>query len=174
MGLKANRRLGSTADVAFGASGIADMSAPTVAEITSLTRIECDIVGSGTIDTARTGSSARIEGLCEMESAEIAAFITNSPVSMQMYRHFEDGVAASDDVYVLMDDTANPPTTQHLVICRGGFSGALGVAVATDIVDVYEGQVSERNPIGPQQSSAQMFDVKLTVLSVQHHVSIAA
>lgn len=180
MGIKANRRLGSVADIAFGATGIADLTAPTVAEINALERIECDIAGSDTIEANRTGSRARIEGLCEIESAEITAFITNGPIQGQGFRHFANPDAtpaeklAADTFWNLMDDTALPPVTQHMVMARGGFSGAAGIAAEGDVVDVYEVQVSARGPIGPRQTTAQMFSFELSVLSVQFSVAVAA
>ena len=172
MGSKENRRLGSVADIAFGAGGIADPNAPTAAEVNGLARIECDIVGSDTLETPRSGSGARIEGLCEMESAEIAGLVTNGPISGQGYQHFIDGDSTANDFFILMDDSASPAVTQHLVVCRGGFAGA--AAAADDVVDVYTVQVSARNYVGPRQAAAQMFGFELRVLSVATNVQVAA
>jgi len=172
MGAKTARRLGSVADIAFGSTGIADPTAPTAAEVNALTRIECDIVGADSVETPRTGSGARIEGLCEMESAEIAALITNGAITGQGYQHFVDGSLTANDFFILMDDTAVPATTQHLVICRGGFAAA--TAAATDVVDVYTVQVSARAAIGPRQSAAQMFSFELRVQNVESNVAVVA
>lgn len=170
MGDKADRKLGNIADWAFGTPIAADPTAPTVAEVNALTRIECDIVGSDTIETPRTGSGVRIEGLCDLESSEIAGLITNGPIVGQGFRHFD----GTDGFYVLMDDTTDPTPTQTLIGCRAGFSGAAGIAAAGDVVDVFEVQVSARNAIGPRQNDAQMFGFELRVLRAEYNVTVAA
>jgi hypothetical protein len=174
MGAKAARQLGSRADIAFGAAGIAVVTAPTAAEVNALTRIEDQIAGSSTLETPRTGSGARIEGLSEIETAEVAGLITNGAITGSAFQHFTAGDATANDIFIVFDDSAVPATTQHLVVCRGGFSGASGVAAADDVVDVYTVQVSARNPIGPPQGEAQMFSFELRVSNVETNVQVVA
>lgn len=174
MGAKAARQLGSIADIAFGADAIADVTAPTLAEVNALTRIELQIAGSSTVETPRSGSGARIEGLAEIETAEIAGLVTNGPITGSAFQHFIQGDETANDIFILFDDSAVPAATQHLIICRGGFSGEAGVAAADDVVDVYTVQVSARNPIGPPQSEAQMFSFELRVQNVETNVQVVA
>ena len=161
-----DRRTGSVFDAAFGSSSVT-LTAPTVAEITALDRIECYIVD--TIDTPRSGSTTDISSLCERETFNIAATIENGDVTATLWREFD----GTDTAWALFDDSANPPTTNYLVICRGGFSGAAGVAATGDIVDVYTVQVVSRSPMGPDKGEAQRFEVTLAVTAVSFDVDVA-
>ena len=125
-----DRRTGSVFDAAFGSTTVT-VSAPTVAQINALTRIECYIVD--TLDTPRTGSTTDISALCQRETFNVAATITNGDISSTMWREFD----GTDTAWTLFDDSANPPVNSTLVICRGGFSGAAGIAATGDDVDVY-------------------------------------
>jgi hypothetical protein len=164
MGEKTDRYLGALADIAFGQPAVADPLAPTTAEAAALTRIECDILGDGGVDTPRSGSEVSIIGLCELESASIAGLITNGMPTFQGYRH-KDG---TDDFWVLMDDGgALDKPSQTLMIARSGFSGALGAPADTDVVDVYTVQVAARQPDQISSTSPGSFSVELTVLNIE-------
>lgn len=162
-----DRRTGSVVDVAFGSTTVT-ASAPTIAQITALTRLECFIVDGP--DTPRTGSSTDISALCERETFNIAATITNGDISVTMWREFD----GSDAAWAAMDDSANPPTNQYLIICRGGFSGANGAAASGDIVDVYGVQVISRAPMAPVKTDGQRFEATLAVTSVLFDVTVPA
>lgn len=154
-----DRRTGSVFDAAFGSSAVT-VSAPTVAQINALTRIECYIVD--TLDAPRTGSTTDISALCSRETFNIAATITNGDISATFWREFD----GTDTAWALFDDSANPPTNQTLVVCRGGFSGAAGIAATGDDVDVYSVQVVSRSPVGPLKGDGQRFEVVMAVTGV--------
>lgn len=162
---KEDRRIGSVADIAFGSTGIADVTAPTAAEVAALTRIECGLVES--IDTPRTGNTTDISSLCERETFHIASTVDNAPITGMGWREFD----GTDEYWTAFDDTAVPPVTQHLVMCRGGFTS--GTPTAGDIVDVYTVQVMHREAVGPNKTEAQRFSFSLAVSNVESDVAIA-
>lgn len=162
-----DRRTGSVFDAAFGSSSVT-VAAPTVAEIEALDRIECYIVD--TIDTPRSGSTTDISALCERETFNIAATIENGDITATLWREFD----GTDTAWALFDDSANPPTTNYLVVCRGGFTGTAGAPLAADDVDVYTVQVVSRSPVGPDKTEGQRFEVTLAVTAVTFDAAVAA
>ena len=161
-----DRRTGSVFDAAFGSTSVT-VAAPTVAEIEALTRIECYVVD--TIDTPRSGSTTDISALCERETFNIAATIENGDITSTFWREFD----GTDTAWTLFDDSANPPTTNYLVICRGGFSGAAGISATGDDVDVYTVQIVSRSPMGPDKSEGQRFEVTMAVTAVTFDATVA-
>ena len=103
-GSKTNILVGSAADIAFGASGIATVTAPTVAEVNALTRIECDIVGGGQVTTPRTGNTQDISSLCDTENYEVPTTIVNGRIQIPFFRYLGDGI--TDVGWDLFDDSA--------------------------------------------------------------------
>lgn len=162
-----DRRTGSVADIAFGSTTVT-VTAPTVAQVNALTRIECYIVD--TIDTPRTGSTTDISSLCQRETFNIAATVTNGDVSATLWREFD----GTDTAWTLFDDSANPPVTSYLVMCRGGFSGVGGIAATGNDVDIYTVQVVSRSPVGPVKGDGQRFEVTLAVTAVVFDKAIVA
>jgi len=162
-----DRRTGSVADIAFGSTTVT-VTAPTVAQVNALTRIECYIVD--TIDTPRTGSTTDISSLCQRETFNIAATVTNGDVSATLWREFD----GTDTAWTLFDDSANPPVTSYLVMCRAGFSGVAGIAATGDVVDVYTVQVVSRSPVGPVKGDGQRFETTLAVTAVEFDVTVVA
>ena len=162
-----DRRTGSVFDAAFGSTTVT-ASAPTVSEINALTRIECYIVD--TLDAPRSGSTTDISALCQRETFNIAATITNDDITATMWREFD----GTDAAWTLFDDSANPPVNAKLVVCRGGFSGAAGIAASGDDVDVYSVQVVSRSPVGPTKTDGQRFEVVMAVTAVEFDVTVAA
>ena len=164
-----DRRVGSVADIAFGSSAVT-LTAPTVAQISALTRIECGLVDS--IDTPRTGSTTDISGLCSRESYNIAATIENGDITGMAWREFD----GTDVYWTLFDDTATPPTNQTLAICRAGFTGAGTPAapLATDVVDLYTVQVVSRAAVGPAKTDGQRFEFTLAVVGVVFDIAVVA
>lgn len=156
---KTDRRTGSVVDMAFGSSAVT-VSAPTVAQINALTRIECYTVDS--VDTPRSGSTTDVSALCERETYNIAATIENGDITGTFWREFD----GTDTAWTLFDDSANPPTTQYLVVCRGGFTGAAGIAASGNTVDVYTVQVVSRSPVAPTKADGQRFEVTMAVVGV--------
>lgn len=161
-----DRRTGSVVDMAFGSTTVTQ-DAPTVAEINALTRIECYVVD--TVDTPRSGSTTDISGLCSRESYTIATTIENGDISGTFWREFD----GTDTAWALFDDSANPPVTNNLVICRGGFSGAAGVAATGDTVDLYTVQIVSRSPVGPSKTDGQRFEVTMSVVAVVFDETVA-
>ena len=160
-----DRRTGSVVDVKFGSTTVTT-TAPTVSQVNALTSIECYIVD--TIDTPRSGSTTDISALCSRETFNIAATITNGDVTTTMWREFD----GTDAAWTLFDDSANPPTTNYLLICRKGFSGAAGIAATGDDVDVYTVQIVSRSPVGPLKGEGQRFEVVLAVTAVDFDVAV--
>lgn len=154
-----DRRTGSVFDAAFGSTTVT-VSAPTVAQVNALTRIECYIVD--TLDAPRTGSTTDISSLCQRETFNVAATITNGDITGTFWREFD----GTDTAWTLFADTANPPVNSTLVVCRGGFSGAAGIAASGDDVDVYSVQVVSRSPVGPTKGDGQRFEVVMAVTGV--------
>jgi hypothetical protein len=154
-----DRRTGSVVDMAFGSTTVT-VSAPTVAQVNALTRIECFVVD--TLDAPRTGSTTDISSLCQRETYNIATTVENGNITATFWREFD----GTDTAWALFDDTANPPTNQTLVICRGGFSGAAGIAATGNDVDVYTVQVVSRSPVGPMKTEGQRFEVTMAVVGV--------
>jgi len=173
-GSKTNILVGSAADIAFGASGIATVTAPTVAEVNALTRIECDIVGGGQVTTPRTGNTVDISSLCDTENYEVPTTIVNGRIQIPFFRYLGDGI--TDVAWDLFDDSANPATTQHLVICRYGFQGAgtPPIAAADDVVDVYTVKIIVRaeDPISKDVDQRGM--VEMSVLNREPGVAVVA
>lgn len=163
---KTDRRTGSVVDMAFGSTSVTT-SAPTVSQINALTRIECYVVD--TVDTPRSGSTTDISALCERETFNIATTIENGDITGTFWREFD----GSDTAWTLFDDSANPPETQYLVVCRGGFSGAAGAPASGDIADVYTVQVVSRSPMGPTKTDGQRFEVTLAVVEVEFDVTVS-
>lgn len=159
---------GFVQDVRFGASGIADVTAPTVAEITALTAIECGIVGDEPPETPRSGNSVDISALCNRESSMMASTIENGNITATMFR-FADG---TDEYWTLFDDSVRD--TQHLAIARFGFTGAAGVPAAGDVVDVYAVQILARQPLPTPRDGVQQFDAELAVVSASLSVALVA
>ena len=151
---KADRRDNAVSRYLFGPTGIADVNAPTVAELTALTDITCGIVNQMTTD--RSGSQVDIAGLCDMESAEIAGRIQNEPAAGELFRE-----VGTDDYWTLFDDQADPNPVQHLVVARFGFTS--GTITAGDLVDVYTVQVGVRSPIGGPNGDPITFAVELPI-----------
>lgn len=146
-----DRRTGSVVDIAYLTSAPSDLDAPTVAEITAGTRLECYVTDS--FETPRSGSTAEISGLCTREMFHIPATIDNGNVSIPMWREFD----GTDAAWALADDTTVPPATAYLVVCRAGFSGASGAPATGDTVDTYTVQIVSREPAGPSKTEGQQF-----------------
>lgn len=155
-----DRRIGSVADIRFGVTTVT-LTAPTVAQVTALTSIECGIVGDS-FEAPRSGNTTDISSLCQRETYNIAATIENGNLTMTLWREFD----ATDVYWTLFDDTALIPVNSSLVICRKGFSGALGVPAVTDKVDIYSTQTVSRAPVAPNKTQAQRFEVTLAVVGV--------
>jgi hypothetical protein len=162
-GSKSDIKVGSVADIAFGSSGVADVTAPTVAEINALTRIECDIVGNEPVSTPRSGNVIDISSLCDRENYELPTTIVNGRIRIPFFRYLGDGV--TDVAWDLFDDSANPPTEQHLAIARYGFAGA--TAAADDVIDLYTVMVIVRGEMDIAKENDQRGFVELSVLNRQ-------
>ena len=162
-----DRQTGSTVDIAFGSSAVT-AGAPTVAQVNALTRLECFIVDS--MDTPRSGTTTDISGLCERETYNIAATIENGDIGMTMWREFD----GTDAAWTAMDDSANPPTTASLVVCRAGFTGTAGIADTGDVTDIYTVQVVSRAAVGPAKADGQRFEATLAVVGVEFDVAVLA
>ena len=164
---KTDRRNGSVLDMSFGATTVT-AGAPTVAEVTALTRIECAVVGDGSVSTTRSPSYVDIAGLCDFSSAQLAGRVTNDPIEIPLFREFD----GTDEFWVLFDDTADPRPIQTLVVCRAGYTG--GVVTAADVVDIYTVQVAARSPQDVADGDAQAFDASLSVITAEFDVAIVA
>lgn len=161
---KADRRNGSVADVSFGASTVTDPA--TALEVTALTRIECGLV-DGSPDTPRDPTEIDISGLCDRESASISGRIINGMIVGSAYREMD----GTDEFWTAFDDTANPPATQTLVVCRTGYTA--GTPAAADVCDVYTVQVASRSPEPLDGTDAQRFGFSLTVLEARFDEALA-
>lgn len=164
MGIE-DRRTGSIVDWVI-APTVTSVTAPTVAEITAGTRLEDGIVD--TIDTPRSGSSTDVSGASSRENADIAATITNGPVTGTAWREFD----GTDTYWAALDDAGDPPTTQYLIAARGGFTG--GTPTAADVVDVYTVQIMSRGPVGPVKGDGQRFEFEMSILAVNFDSVVAA
>jgi len=164
---KTDRRTGSVVDMAFGSTTVT-LAAPTVAQVNALTRVECFVVD--TLDAPRSGSTTDISGLCERETYNIATTIENGNIVGTFWREFD----GTDTAWALFDDSANPPTNATLAVCRGGFSGAAGIAATGDDVDLYTVQVVSRSPVGPSKTEGQRFEVTMAVVGVVFDVAVVA
>jgi hypothetical protein len=164
---QSDRLTGSVVDIAFGSS--LTPAAPTVAEINALDRLECYVVGSG-FSTPRSGSTIDISSLCERDDYNVAGPITNGPIVATLWREFD----GTDTAWAALDDTADPPTTDYLVVCRGGFTGVAGIADADDNVDVYTVQIVSREPSAPNKGEAQRFDAQWAVANHAFDVAVIA
>lgn len=159
----ADRLNGLYADIAFGSSSVT-VAAPTVAEITALTRIECGIVDGPA--TPRNGSTIDISGLCDTETRMKAGTLENAPVTITLWREFD----GTDEFWTLFDDAT--AGTQYLVICREGFTA--GTPTAADNVDVYSLEIMKREPSAPVRNEGQRFAVELAVIQVDFDSTVAA
>lgn len=164
-----DRRPGSIIDWAFGATGIADLDAPTVAEVAALTRFECGLTSSS-VSRDRTGNMIDISSLCDRSSRHIAGSIQSSKLTLEAWREF--GGVAGDQYWDLFDDESAPPATQHMVGCLPGFTG--NVVTAGDVVDIYVVQVLVRKPIDGDKDSAHRFMVELAPLDHRYDSVIVA
>lgn len=160
----ADRQNGSVADIRFGSSGIASTTAPTAAEVTALTAIECGIVDGP--DAPRSGSQIDISGLCDTSDRNKAGNISNGPITITLWREFD----GTDAYWTLFDDAT--AGTQHLVVARNGFTG--GTPTAADVADVYTVEVMSRAPSAPVRNEAQRFTVELSIIQVDFDSVVAA
>ena len=168
---------GAVVDLAFGTPVIADLSAPTVAEVTALTRFECWVAGDAPVTTPRSGNTTDLSSLCDVNSFLTPTTVLNDVIQFMCWRYLlPAGGTGPDDAWNLFDDSANPKVAQDLVIARGGFSGAgtPEVPAAGDIVDVYRTKIIVRAPEDIERESGQMFRVELAPSDVQFSVTIAA
>jgi len=165
----ADRINGLYVDVVFGASAVVDLSAPTVAELTTgKTLIECAIVEGPA--TPRTGTTIDITGLCDTKSRMKAGTIQNDPITMTIWR--EPGIegAGTDAYWTLFDDATSG--SQFLGIARSGFTS--GAPTAGDIVDMFEVEVMSREASAPVRGEAQRFVVTLAVIDDNYDAVVAA
>ena len=171
-GSKSDIKVGSVADIAFGATGVADVTAPTAAEVNALTRIECDIVGGASVTTPRSGNVIDISSLCELENYEVPTTIVNGRITIPFFRYIDPTGSVTDVAWDLFDDSANPRVENHLVIARAGFTGATGAA--GDIVDVYTVMIIVRMESDISKEADQRGMVELSVLNRETGVAIAS
>jgi len=164
----ADRKSGLYADYAIGTSTVT-LTAPTVAEINALTRLECGLVDG--FDLPREGSTIDISGLCDSSSRKQRGPSDNGDGSAEAYREFD----GTDAYWAACDDD---PTvgTQTLVRCPAGFSGAGDPAIAAtgDLVDLYTVEVIARSPMQETRSDAQRFRVEVAVIDVVFGVAVVA
>ena len=165
---QADRQNGIVFDAAFGSSTVT-VTAPTVAQIDALTRIECGLIDGP--NAPRTGSTVDLTALCDQESSQKAGAIENGPITATLYREFD----GTDAYWALFDDTTDPNPTQYLVTCPRGFnSGGDGTVTAGDVVDVYTVQVMKREAVGPVRGDGQRFMTELAVIATNFDVTVAA
>lgn len=160
----ADRQNGSVADIRFGASGIASTSAPTVAEVSALTAIECGVVDGP--DTPRSGSQIDLSALCDEVDRQKAGNISEGPITATLYREFD----GTDAYWALFDDAT--AGSQHLVICRSGFTG--GTPTVADVVDVFTVEVMARSEVAPARNESQRFTVELAIIESVRDAAVAA
>ena len=168
-----DRRSGQVVDVAFGTTTVT-VTAPTVAEVNALTRIEDEIVD--TVSTPRTGSGVAVHAASALETAMIAGLITNGMYTLNLWRNFD----GTDATWTLFDDTVTPKATANLVVCRAGFSGTgtPPVADAGDIIDIFRVQIASRaeEDYGNtgSEGDGQRFNVELTLVKAYRSVAVVA
>ena len=162
-----DRQANATIDVALGSSSVT-VTAPTVAEIAALTRLECGLISGPT--TPRTGTTIDLSALCDTETRQKAGRTTNDPISLTAYREFD----GTDAFYAACDDSVTG--TQYLVVCRAGFTGAGDPAapLAGDIVDVYTIEILNRTPEVGDSNAAQRFSAQFAVTARNMDVTVAA
>jgi len=174
-----DKRSASAVDIAMGIGPIADLSAPTVAEITALQRIECLIVGSSPFSPGRSVVTSSARSQCDSESFDVPVAITNANITMGMWRYFD----GEDLAWTLMDDTVLPRVKNYVAVCDAGFTGAVGpvtnlpgeaaAPAAGDVVNIYEILIGSRSP-AYGQDQLQMFNVEIGVIGTRFDVALVA
>lgn len=163
-----DRQTGVVADFAW-VTTLTSTTSPSIAEINAGTRFECGIVGDS-MDTPRTGQTTDISALCDRETFNIPTIVENGNISAMLWREFD----GTDVYWALATDETDPPPTAYLVVCRGGFSGASGVAATGDNVDVYTVRTVSRSPVAPSKTEAQQFEWTIAVQGTAFDSTCAA
>lgn len=153
---QSDRRAGVVSHWYF-VDAIADISAPTVAEITAGTRFDMSMVGANPT-IPRAAAEVEVHGLSDVETASVPGQKTAGLITFSVYRHAD----ATDEAWALFDDTVNPPPTKYLVGARNGFSGAAGAPVAADKCEVYTVQVATREDVGVDSNTAHQSNIALS------------
>ena len=176
---QSDKRSAAAVDIAYGLGPIADITAPTVAEIVALQRIECGVVGSNPFTPSRSTVTTSGRSQCDTESYDIPVAITNGNITFNAWR-YDDAV---DVMWTLFDDQVLPRAKNYLVVCEYGFGGAVGAVtgfpgtaaapLAGDVVNVYETLLGSRNPMYGQDT-LQMFGVELGVIGTAFDITVLA
>lgn len=131
-----------------GASGIANRSAPTAAEINAGTDLTCFITRDGLQISAST-NGADDSTLCSKEDTETAGSVSFD-IMLKMLR---DNTADTAWNLVVWGDTGN-------LVVRRGVAYATAVA-ASQKVEVYSAQFGNPSPLNSASNTDQAFEVKL-------------
>lgn len=164
---------GVSVDIAFGTPLVTE-TAPTVAEVNALTRIECFVDADSTIARTVTGNTTNLASLCDPNTFANPTTRQFDAIQIVYFRYLLG--AAGDEAWNLFDDTANPPVTQDLVFCLPGFSGAgtPEIAAVGDKIDIHRGKINVRMPgdIGREDNAVGM--VEFIPQQVFYQVAVVA
>lgn len=131
---------------------IADIAAPTVAEITAGTDLT-PLVPTAGVDIQWNHNNASIAMLDESFVAEV---VGTESASITLTGLRDDGTDTFFDAFGRGDNF-------YLVVFRFGTSGAAGAAAATDVCEVYPGQSHRPAPLPPAENEFQQASVTIAV-----------
>lgn len=142
-------------------TSIANISAPTVAEIAAGTVITCDLTKDG-LNPGGTTNSVDSAGLCSRVDSQVAGSVGYS-MMLKGFRYSD-----TDSFWNL----ANWGDASHIVVRRGqDYSDAV---VATDKVEVYTIQMGEPIPAASAANTLQTFELACFVDAADLKAVVAA
>lgn len=146
-----------------GASGVTDISAPTVAEVGAGTDITCDLTADG---LALGGGTNGVNGetLCQALDAQTPGKVTFSP-SLKGYRFTPPDTELLWDLAIHSDE--------GYLFVRRGIAVATAVA-ATDACEVYHAQFGEPIPDNSASDQNTTFTVPLFFSDFDQKAVVAA
>lgn len=146
-----------------GASGVADMAAPTVAEVNAGTDVTCFITKDG-LNPGGSTNKVDSAGLCKrVDSQSIGSVGYDFGLKM-----FRDNASGGDDAW----DLAVWGSEGYLVV-RRGVPYATAFAAAQK-VEVYKAQMGEPVPTSSAANANQAFDLALAIDDAELKATVAA
>lgn len=146
-----------------GASGIANIAAPTVAEIAAGTDITCFLTKDG-LNLGGTTNKVDQGGLCDHVDGDTVGTV-KFDASLKGYR---DNAAGGDDYW----DLGVWGSAGHLVVRRGILFGT--AFAAAQKVEVYKGQLGQKVPATSAANTNQTADIPLAVAAANLDATVAA
>lgn len=146
-----------------GDDGVANIEAPTLAEIAAGSDVTCFITRDG-LNPGGTNNKVDGAGLCTRIDGQTVGTV-GYDFTLRMFR---DNASGGDDAW----DLANWGDLGFLVVRRGVMYG--DVFAAGQAVEVYEAQMGEPIPASSAQNTSQAFELGLAIANAELKAVVAA